>query len=261
MQILYSVLFVAPILFLVLLATFFVSVKLKNNSIIDTMWGLLFVIVSGFMLITQPLILDRHVIVFMFVMIWGLRLAIRIAKRNAGKPEDFRYANFRSSWGKYFLVRSFFQIYVLQGILCLLIMFPVFANFSNYTSLSYLNIFGIFVWILGFFFEAVGDHQLDKFIKDKNNKGKLMMSGLWAYTRHPNYFGEATMWWGIWLIALSMSPFAMYINIISVLGPITITILLLFVSGVPLLEKKMSEHPDFAKYKKQTSMFLPLSKR
>jgi steroid 5-alpha reductase family enzyme len=112
------------------------------------------------------------------------------------------------------------------------------------------------VWLIGFYFESVGDAQLALFIQNPTNKGKLMQTGLWAYSRHPNYFGEVTQWWGIWLIALT-TPW----GIVTVVGPLMITFLILFVSGVPLLEKKMETHQDFAAYKKRVSVFLPLPPR
>ena len=118
------------------------------------------------------------------------------------------------------------------------------------------DIVGVLVWLVGFYFEAVGDAQLARFIKDPANKGKLMQSGLWAYTRHPNYFGEVTQWWGIWIIALSVSG-----GWLGIIGPITITFLILKVSGIPMLEKKMAENPEFTEYKKQTSMVIPWFKK
>jgi steroid 5-alpha reductase family enzyme len=115
----------------------------------------------------------------------------------------------------------------------------------------FLDLLGILIWTFGFFFESVGDFQLSRFIKSK--KGGIMKSGLWKYTRHPNYFGEVIQWWGIWLIALSVSY-----GWVSVIGPLLITFLILKVSGIPLLEKKMEENDEFREYKKNTSMFFPL---
>ncbi|MDV7396636.1 DUF1295 domain-containing protein, partial [Arthrospira platensis SPKY1] len=123
-------------------------------------------------------------------------------------------------------------------------------------SLGILDFAGVAVWIFGFYFEAVGDAQLARFKKDPANKGKFLQSGLWAYTRHPNYFGEVAQWWGIWLIALAV-PGGVY----TIIGPLTITFLILKVSGIPMLEKKMEENPEFAEYKRKTSMFIPLPKR
>jgi steroid 5-alpha reductase family enzyme len=127
---------------------------------------------------------------------------------------------------------------------------------NSTSSLGLLDLLGIGIWLLGFYFEVVGDAQLAKFIKNPSNKGKLMQSGLWAYTRHPNYFGEVTLWWGIWLISLSVPN-----GWIGLIGPLTITILILKVSGIPMLEEKMAKNPEFAEYKRRVSMFLPLPPR
>ena len=129
-------------------------------------------------------------------------------------------------------------------------------NSSPTITFGVVGIVGFLVWAIGFYFEAIGDWQLSQFIKNPENKGKLMTAGLWAYTRHPNYFGEALQWWGIWLIGV-FSP----LGIVAIIGPLTITFLVLKVSGIPMLEKKMAENPDFAEYKKRTSMFIPLPKR
>ncbi|MCL6571176.1 MAG: DUF1295 domain-containing protein [Bacillus sp. (in: Bacteria)] len=123
-------------------------------------------------------------------------------------------------------------------------------------GLGFLDYIGLATWIVGFFFEVVGDHQLKKFTNKPENKGKLMKYGLWKYTRHPNYFGEATMWWGIFLIALS-SPNGW----VAIISPMIITLLLLFVSGVPLLEKKYKDHPEFKAYANRTSKFIPMPQR
>ena len=121
------------------------------------------------------------------------------------------------------------------------------------TALGILDLFGVALWVFGFCFESVGDAQLARFIKNPENKGKLLQSGLWAYTRHPNYFGEVTQWWGLWIVALSV-PNGWF----GIIGPITITFLILKVSGIPMLEKKMTENPEFTEYKRRVSIFFPL---
>ena len=191
------------------------------------------------------------------VSIWGLRLAWHITSRNKGKTEDYRYLAWRRQWGKWFYLRSYAQVYLLQGFLLYLIALPVLAiNNSMASPLRWLDLIGLVVWLLGFLFETVGDAQLAQFIKHSANKGKLMQSGLWAYTRHPNYFGEVTLWWGVWITSLSSTS-----NWLSVLGPLTITLLILKVSGIPLLERKMAKHPDFPAYKRRVSVFFPLPPR
>jgi steroid 5-alpha reductase family enzyme len=148
-------------------------------------------------------------------------------------------------------------VYLLQGFFLFLIVLPVLLiNKSAGISLGILDVLGVIVWVVGFYFEAMGDVQLARFIKNHANKGKLMQSGLWAYTRHPNYFGEVTQWWGLWLIALSVPN-----GWLGSIGPITITFLILKVSGIPMLEKKMAENPEFAEYKRRVSVFFPLLPR
>jgi steroid 5-alpha reductase family enzyme len=135
-----------------------------------------------------------------------------------------------------------------------IIAIPVmFINKNVFGELNYLILIGLFVWVVGFLFESIGDKQLSEFIKNPANKGKLMTKGLWKYSRHPNYFGEIVQWWGIWIIALNI-PNGLY----TIIGPITISILILFVSGIPLLEKKYKGRADFEDYKKRTSIFFPL---
>lgn len=201
--------------------------------------------------------MERGILVGILVTVWGTRLAIHIYKRNKGKTEDYRYLAWRKEWGKWFYLRSYGQVYLLQGILLYLIVFPVlFINKNSVGGLGVLDYIGVAVWIIGFYFESKGDAELSRFIKNPENKGKLLRTGLWQYTRHPNYFGEVTQWWGVWLI--SMSPPGAWIAIV---GPLTITILILKVSGIPLLEKRMEENPDFADYKRVTNKFIPWFKK
>ena len=243
---------------LVYMAVWFViSILKKRNDVADIAWGLGFVLLSWVSFALSESMNARGILVGVLVSIWGTRLAWHIYSRNRGKPEDYRYAAWRKEWGSSFFVRSFFQIYMLQGVLLYLVVMPVlFINHSRGGSIGLLDLAGCAVWIIGFLFESVGDAQLARFIKDPTNKGKLIQSGLWQYTRHPNYFGEVTQWWGIWLIALSVPGGWM-----SIIGPLTITFLILKVSGIPMLEKKMAEKPGFAEYSRRTSMFIPLPPR
>lgn len=245
----------ALVLFVYMNFWFVLSLIKKRNDVADVAWGLGFVLltwVSFFMMrTTQPM----AILVATLVTVWGLRLAWHIHERNKGKAEDYRYLEWRKQWGKWFYLRSYAQVYLLQGIFLYLIVSPVLViNSAQGSLVSALSIIGIIVWAIGFFFESVGDRQLAQFIRNPANKGKLMTSGLWAYTRHPNYFGEVTQWWGIWLVALGVPTF----GLISIIGPLTITFLILKVSGIPMLEKKMEQHPEFAAYKRRVSVFFPL---
>ena len=241
------------ILFCYMSAWFVLSLVKKRNDVADTAWGLGFVLLAWTSFYLGHAQDTRGLLVGFLVSIWGIRLAWHIHSRNKGKTEDYRYAKWREEWGTWFYVRSYVQVYLLQGFLLFLIVLPtLFINKSIAPSLGIFDFVGVAFWIFGFIFESVGDAQLARFIKDPANKGKLMQSGLWRYTRHPNYFGEVTMWWGVWLLALSV-PY----GFLSIIGPIAITILILKVSGIPMLEKKMLENPEFAEYKRRTSIFVP----
>lgn len=241
------------VLFAYMTAWYVVSLAKRRNDVADVAWGLGFVLLSWVSYGLSGGSGPRGLIVCLLVSVWGIRLAWHIHGRNKGKAEDYRYLAWRKEWGRWFYLRSYLQVYLLQGALLFLIVLPVLVIQGNAgPSLGLLDLAGAAVWLLGFYFEAAGDAQLARFIRDPANKGKLMQQGLWAYTRHPNYFGEVTQWWGIWLLSLSV-PGGAY----AVIGPITITVLILKVSGIPLLEKKMAEHPDFAEYKRRVSVFFP----
>ena len=245
------------ILFIYMSLWFVVSLIKKRNDVADVAWGLGFVLLASVSYFISEASGVRGILVGILVSIWGLRLAWHIHARNKGKAEDYRYLAWRKEWGKWFYIRSYFQVYLLQGALLFLIILPVFIiNKSTGGGLGLLDVFGFVVWIIGFYFESVGDAQLARFIKDPSSKGKIMQSGLWAYTRHPNYFGEVTQWWGIWLIALSVPN-----GWLGIIGPVTITFLILKVSGIPMLEKKMKENPEFADYKQRVSVFIPLPRK
>jgi steroid 5-alpha reductase family enzyme len=232
---------------------FVFSLIKRRNDVADVAWGLGFVIVAWASFFIASDYGMRGLLVNTLVSIWGLSFAWHINYRNKGKPEDYRYLAWRKEWGTWFYLRSYAQVYILQGCLLYLIGLPILViNANSSVSLGLLDALGVLVWIIGFAFEVVGDAELARFIKDPANKGKLMQRGLWAYTRHPNYFGEVTLWWGVWLLSFS-SPHGWF----AVVGPLTITFLILKVSGIPMLEKKMAEHPDFTEYKRRVSAFFP----
>jgi steroid 5-alpha reductase family enzyme len=236
---------------------FIVATVIKDNSIVDMGWGVGFVLVA-LMLLTQSKVSTSQFVITVLTTVWGLRLFYHILKRNHRKGEDFRYANWRREWGRFVVPRAFFQVFVTQGLFLFIISLPLILTVERNKAVTveaynpWLMGFGVLIWLMGFYFEAMGDYQLKMFIKNINNKGKIMDQGLWAYTRHPNYFGEASMWWGIFLVALSGGT-----SIVAIISPITITILLLFVSGVPLLEKTMKGRPGFKEYAEKTSIFIP----
>jgi len=241
------------VVFIYFFAFFILGTAIKNNSIVDQAWGVGFVLIAIYSMFRIGNYGAISLLTTLLVALWGLRLFYHIMKRNFGKPEDFRYANMRKDWGKTVVIRSFFQVYMLQGALMMLIAFPVVLTHEQVNqSITAWTLLGTGVWLIGYIFEVVGDAQLRGFKQNPDNKGRLMTTGLWAYTRHPNYFGEAVMWWGIFIIALSAGA-----SFISIVSPIAITYLLVFVSGVPLLEKAMVGRPGFEEYANRTNKFIP----
>ncbi|MFZ0685276.1 MAG: DUF1295 domain-containing protein [Terriglobales bacterium] len=232
---------------------FVISLVKKRNDVADVAWGLGFVLVAwtSFFLGGRPG--TRGLMVGVLVSTWGLRLAWHIHSRNQGKPEDYRYRAWREEWGRWFYARSYVQVYLLQGALLFLVSLPVLiVNKSVGGRLGVLDVIGICVWLGGFVFESWGDAQLAQFVRDPLNRGRILQSGLWRYTRHPNYFGEVAQWWGLGLVALAVRD-----GWVGMIGPFTITFLILKVSGIPMLEKRLAQNPAFAEYKRKTSVFLP----
>lgn len=232
---------------------FLIALIRKRNDIVDIAWGLGFIVLAWFNFFMQAGYSPRQLLVTILITIWGARLAFYIGGRNAKKKEDFRYAQWRKDWGKYWIIRSYFQIFMLQGFFMLLIASPVFFLHTNQQPrLFWLDMVGLSLWFIGLFFEAVGDAQMSSFKANPENKGKVITTGLWRYTRHPNYFGEVTIWWGIFLIVISAT--SIWLALIS---PVTITFLLLKVSGIPMLETKYKDNLEFQKYAQHTSAFFP----
>lgn len=236
------------------LVTFAVAQAQKNNGLIDIAWGLGFVFSAWLSLLIGRPAGFVPLLITACVTIWGVRLTWHLARRNLGKPEDFRYAQMRADWSpKTFYLRMFVQIYLLQLVLNYLINLPtVVSNLQASVAWGAPTAAGLLVWAIGFCFESVGDRQLRDFKADPANRGKLITTGLWRYSRHPNYFGEATQWWGIFLMAISGNG-----RWWLVLSPVLITLFLVYVSGVPLLERKYAGRPDWEAYKCRTSMFVP----
>ena len=231
---------------------FFFSLIKKRNDVADVAWGLGFVVICLFGAIKQPL-LPISLLVYSLVAVWGLRLAIHIALRGKGKEEDFRYQKWRKAWGRFFLLRSYLQVYLLQGFFMILISLPILiVGLAKTQHLNVFSIIGLIVWLIGFAFEAIGDYQLTVFLKHRKNKADIMQTGLWKYTRHPNYFGEVLIWWGIFIITLPLQN-----GFLGIISPLTITFLLLYVSGIPMLEAKYKDNAQFQDYKRRTSAFFP----
>lgn len=249
----------AIIIFLYMIAWFIVAQLLHKNSIVDIAWGLGFVIVSSYLLFSGDANWNATTLgLWLMILSWGLRLSIHIAYRSWGKPEDYRYQNFRKSWGKYQYLGAFFQVFMLQGIIMGIILAPVYVVDYNKPADHFptlVQVIGIAVFILGFLFESIGDYQLLRFSSQPQNKGHIIQTGLWKYTRHPNYFGEATLWWGIGIYCLSVQN-----GWLALIAPIAVTILVTKVSGVAMLEKKYKGNPEFEAYAAKTPAFFPKMK-
>jgi steroid 5-alpha reductase family enzyme len=231
------------------------SLKLKDASIMDIFWGPGFVIVTWLTYFMVDGFWGRKLLVAFLISLWGLRLALHIAIRNFGKGEDRRYRAWRVQYGNRFWWISFFKVFFLQGILLWVISLGVqtVQMASTPGKFVWLDALGCAVWAIGFLFETIGDWQLESFRSEPDSQGKVMNRGLWAYTRHPNYFGESLIWWGIFLISLTDIS-----NFWTVISPLVITFLLLKVSGVAMLERDISKRrPDYQAYIRRTPAFVP----
>lgn len=239
-----------------MVALWAVSLILRNASIVDIFWGPGFGVVSlVYFALTPDGYLPRKLLILGMVLIWGLRLGLHIGWRNRGKGEDYRYANWREANGRAWWWKSFFQVFLLQGMLLWLISTPLLA--AQYAAQpQYFTLFdglGLLVWLVGFSFEAIGDWQLTRFRSNPANLGKVLRGGLWRFTRHPNYFGDALLWWGYWLVALS-TPF----GLLTTFAPLMMTVLLMRVSGVTLLERRLRKSKSgYSDYVETTNAFFP----
>jgi steroid 5-alpha reductase family enzyme len=249
---------IGGVIFTFVTTLFILSIIVKRNDIADIAWGtgILIVAVTSYLLSPGSNLVQT--IMLGLVTLWGVRLTVRILLRNLKKSEDYRYKKWRDEWGGWFYPRSYLQVYLLQGALMIVVGYP-FIHASIYSSELALSVWfwlGLIVWCIGYVFEVVGDYQLDRFLQQPPEKGAIMQRGLWKYTRHPNYFGEVTMWWGVWLMVVVL-PF----SFVALMSPLMITFLILKVSGIPMLEEKFAGNPAWEAYRKRTSVFFPLPPR
>jgi len=243
------------IIFILVTLLWIWSIFLVNVSIVDIFWGTGFVVVNAFYFFNLEAIHPRNILLLVLVSLWGLRLSIYLAARNIGKGEDSRYKQFRKNYGpdRYWWF-SYFQVFLLQGALIMIISLPLLGAhyFTSENHLLWSDYLGVTVWLIGFIFEAGGDYQLARFKKDPSNKGRVLDSGLWKYTRHPNYFGDSAVWWGYGILCLSAGSYW------PALGSILMTLLIIRVSGVALLEKSLNtEKAGYSEYIRKTSPFIP----
>lgn len=244
----------ALVIAILMVGTWLLSLVLKNASIVDITWGLGFVAVAWSGRIDTDGNAARQWLLTVLVSVWGVRLAGYLFWRNHGKGEDFRYRAMRKRWGQRFGLISLVTVFALQGTLMWIVSLPVQLGQARATAIGPLAYLGAAVWLIGISFEAVGDLQLARFKADPSSAGRVMDQGLWRYTRHPNYFGDSLVWWGIALIAAETGAGAW-----GLIGAAVMTVLLLKVSGVALLEKSLVKRRDgYREYVARTSAFVPL---
>lgn len=244
---------------------FFIAQLIKDNSIVDMFWGSGFVIGSITTLLATPSPTLLSYVITAFIFIWGVRLSYRIIKRNWGKPEDFRYQNWRKEWGKHAVILAFFRVFMIQA----LINFTVGS--ASYIAIRYnqfsfdeplllaIVILGLLISLTGLFFEVVGDEQLRRHIQ--KGERKLMKTGLWSMTRHPNYFGEILIWSGLYIAGIATASIVGYLYYgLLIVSPLIMSAVLIKIS-TPLLEKHMSKYDGWDTYTKETPMIFPWAKK
>lgn len=230
------------------------SLIIEDASIVDIFWGTGFVIVGWYYFSQADGFDTRKWLIMVLLTIWGLRLTLHLAKRNIGKGEDFRYQKWREQFGQRWWWLSYWRVFVLQGVIMWIVSLPVLGAQINSqpAQLTLLDGVAMIIWGIGFIFEAGGDWQLMRFKANPSNKGKVLDTGLWRYTRHPNYFGDAVQWWAFYLFSLAGGV------ALTIISPLIMTYLLMRVSGVAMLEKTLKDtKPQYAEYIRRTSAFFP----
>lgn len=232
-----------------------ISVYLKDASIVDIFWGAGFILVSAFYFLITETFYARKFIMIAMVLIWGLRLSVHIMWRNMGKEEDFRYRKFRKKYGmRRYWWFSYFQVFLLQGFVLWLVSAPLLAvqYFTEDGILGIIDYVAVGVWLIGFLWESIADWQLLQFKSKSENEGKIMKTGLWKYSRHPNYFGDVLVWWGFGLLSVAAGSY------IPLLSSVLMTYILIKVSGISMLEKTLLQtKPGYSEYIKTTSAIIP----
>jgi steroid 5-alpha reductase family enzyme len=224
----------------------------RDVSIVDSLWSTFFLAAALAYWLATPISAPRDLLVLALVTIWALRLSAYLTWRNWGEPEDYRYRNIRARNEPHFAFKSLYIVFGVQGVLAWIVSLPLLAALASDRPLGWLDYAGILLWAFGFLFETVGDWQLARFKRRRINRGRVLDTGLWRYTRHPNYFGEFCLWWGFYLIALSAGAWW------AVVSPLLMSLLLLKVSGVALLEKDIrARRPAYRDYVERTPAFFP----
>ena len=247
-----ALLHVAAVLAILALVAWTVSVVKHDTSIVDSFWGLYFLVGLGTYALSVGAESPRAMLVLALATAWALRLTLHITIRNWGEPEDRRYQAIRARNQPGYAWKSLYLVFGLQAVLAFIIGMPLFAAAGASAPLNVIDLAGVALWVIGFAFEAIGDWQLTRFRRDPSSRGRVMDKGLWRYTRHPNYFGEAALWWGFYCFALAAGAWW------ALFAPLLMTFLLLKVSGMVLLEKDMGERrPGYRDYVARTNAFFP----
>jgi steroid 5-alpha reductase family enzyme len=249
-----SILGVAGLILVYFVLLFSRACRYNNYAIADIGWGVGFIIVALYCADrAAPSAVLLSSLTLLLVTLWGLRLSIHVYFRNKGKPEDFRYLQLRNKWTRFPYLQMFIKMYLVQAILMLIVSTAIII-----ASQSQTNAFGFYgrlftcIAVFGFIYESISDYQLVKFKKSAENSGKIMQAGLWRYSRHPNYFGEIVFWWGLSLLIATNSG-----NYFALISGLTMNLLIVFVSGVPMLEEKYKKNPAYADYIQSTNSLLP----
>ena len=249
-----SLIRVLPFLLVYMTLWYGIALWKKRNDLADVAWGPGFVLCAVLCAVQVTELSGRAKLLLLLTLVWALRLSSYIFLRNWGKPEDFRYRKWRQEWGQSVIWRSYLQVFLLQGGILFLVGLPLWLGIldSDLSDWSIWDGLGLLIWVKGFLYESIGDAQMAQFRKRRTSPHEVMRNGLWKYTRHPNYFGEALLWWGIFLISRAGG-----VPIWSGIGPLLITYLLVKVSGVPMLEKKYEGNAEYVDYQRRTSSFVP----
>jgi len=246
------ILFVAMLVVIHQILWFVISRYAKRVDVVDIAWGLNGVIIawSAFLLNTYSV---RTMLVAALVTVWGLRLALHLFVRIRHSPEDKRYQAIKDAWGAYGAVGIFLQIFLLQALLIMIVTSPVMViALTSGQHVGWLDLLGMFIWLIGFLCEMIADKQLKDFMRESRQRSEILDTGLWRYSRHPNFLGEIMQWWGVWLIAMH-SPYGW----LSIIGPLTITYFITCVSGIPLIERQLAQNPRYVDYQRTTSILIP----
>ncbi|WP_423228235.1 DUF1295 domain-containing protein [Rhodococcoides navarretei] len=235
-----------------MLVTALIGARIGRHNVVDVAWGGGFVLIALISAATGTGELWRRLLLLVLVGVWGLRLAVHVFRRSRGHGEDPRYTELLSKATGNETLYALRKIYLTQAVALWFVSLPLQVSAVAHGSVLPVVVLGVVVWMLGWTFEAVGDAQLTAFKADASNKGKIMDRGLWSWTRHPNYFGDSAVWWGLFLVSASAWP-----GVFTLLSPIAMTYFLVFATGARLLERSMEKRPGYREYQQRTSYFLP----